>query len=76
MGTKELLEFEALGYVEGRNIEPPAFVQPTRRGHDKETISIELDADLVYTVRNLFGYNKDSLNVFVAQALSKELSLV
>ncbi|GHV10441.1 hypothetical protein FACS1894162_4520 [Bacteroidia bacterium] len=33
MGTKELLEFEAKGYVEGRNIVPPACVTPTQRGH-------------------------------------------
>ncbi|GHT22830.1 hypothetical protein AGMMS4957_13550 [Bacteroidia bacterium] len=33
MGTKELLEFEAKGYVEGRNIVPPTSVTPTHRGH-------------------------------------------
>jgi hypothetical protein len=50
MGTKELLEFEALGYVEGRNIEPPAFVQPTRRGHDVA------QALRIYKIKELAGY--------------------
>jgi hypothetical protein len=46
---------------------------PTRRGHNKETITVELDSDLVYVVRNLFGYNKESINLFVANALYNDL---
>jgi hypothetical protein len=73
MGTKELLEFEANGYIEGRNIAPPASLMPTRRGHNKETITVELDSNLVYVVRNLFGYNKESINLFIANALYNDL---
>ncbi len=71
----ELLEFEARSYIEGRNIKPSSDVKITRRGHQKETINIEVEPSFAFKIRKFFGYNQEKISNFFEKAAEKELQL-
>jgi len=75
MTIDEILEFEANHYKTARNAQPPAGARPTRRGHARETISIEVDPKFAESLRSIFGYNEKKIGDFFQNAVQDELPM-
>ncbi|MDR1016506.1 MAG: hypothetical protein LBL67_03425 [Coriobacteriales bacterium] len=70
MKIDDMLELEAKHYIEARDVAAPVGLKPTRRGHQMETIEIEVEPTFAANLRSIFGYNATKIGAFVEDAVN------